>query len=86
MNDNEYYELIAKLIISKSDIETTINEYVEKLKEDTDNQINEKRFRELLIAINEYFVELLKLCTDSLLIVNNVINKREEKNYVDEKH
>ncbi len=86
MNDNEYYELIAKLIISKSDIETTINEYVEKLKEDTDNQINEKRFREFLIAINEYFVELLKLCTDSLLIVNNVINKREEKNYVDEKH
>lgn len=78
MNENEYYELLAKLIVSKSDVELIVSEYVENLKIDTNNKVNEKSFDEFLIVLDEYFVDLLKLCTESLKLLNNVKNEREE--------
>lgn len=78
MNENEYYELLAKLIVSKSNVELIVSEYVENLKIDTNNKVNEKSFDEFLIILDEYFVDLLKLCTESLQLLNNVKNEREE--------
>ena len=79
MNNNEYYELIAQLIVSKSEIEIIINEYIRNLKIDTNGKIDRDVATKFLTELNDYFVELLKFCTNSLQMINNVINEREEQ-------
>ena len=54
MNENEYYELLAKLIVSKSDVELIVSEYVENLKIDTNNKVNEKSFDEFVFEFSEW--------------------------------
>lgn len=85
MQNNDYYKLIAKLIVAKSDIEYNVeivkdivNEYIKNLNEDSNNNIKTLEYEEILNNLDIYFVELINICTDSLKTLCMIRNEKEE--------